>query len=114
MEGCIFCQIAAKKIPADIVYEDKEILVFRDINPQAPVHLLAIPKKHISSILEIDRHNQGIIGRLYLLIRQLMEKEPQAANGFRVVANSGPDAGQAVIHIHFHVLAGRRFSWPPG
>lgn len=114
MEDCIFCQIVEKKIKADVVYENNEFLVFKDINPQSPLHFLAIPKKHISSILEIDEQNQEIMGKLHLLIRWIMGKETKAKNGFRVVCNSGPDAGQAVSHVHFHLLAGRKFSWPPG
>jgi len=114
MEDCIFCQIVEKKIKAEIIYENNELLIFRDINPQAPLHLLVIPRKHISSILEISEENEEVIGKLYLAIRQIMEKEKKAINGFRVVCNSGPDAGQAVSHLHFHLLAGRKFSWPPG
>lgn len=114
MKDCLFCQIVEKKINANIVYENDTLLVFRDINPQAPVHLLVIPKKHISSILEINEQDQELIGKIHLVIRRIMEKETKAVNGFRIICNSGPDAGQAVAHLHFHLLAGRKFSWPPG
>lgn len=114
MDECIFCQIVKKEIPANIVYEDKEKLAFRDINPQAPVHILVIPKKHISSVLELSEKEQELMGKLFSLIKEIVRKETKARDGFRVVINCGSDAGQAVAHLHFHLLAGRKFSWPPG
>lgn len=114
MAECIFCQIVEKKIKAEIVYEDEKVVIFRDINPQAPFHILAIPKKHISTLSEITEEDNEIIAKLLSSIAQLIKKEVKAINGSRLVCNSGRDAGQAVPHLHFHLLAGRKFSWPPG
>lgn len=111
---CIFCKLAQGEIPTDVLYEDEEIFVFTDQNPQAPVHYLAIPKKHIASLNEADADDAALLGRLLLRIRQIAEDEGFAADGYRVVNNIGQDGGQSVAHIHFHVLAGRSLQWPPG
>lgn len=95
-----------------MVYEDDKVFAFEDINPQAPVHILVIPKQHISSINENKDHS--LIGYIYYVISQLVEKKGIKESGFRVVANYGPDAGMAVHHLHFHLLGGRPLSWPPG
>ncbi len=98
----------------DLVYEDDKALAFRDINPQAPVHILIIPKKHIARVLDIDKGDASLIGHLYLVARDVARKEKIDERGFRIVANCNSDAGQAVFHLHLHLLGGRRFSWPPG
>lgn len=110
---CLFCRIAGKKIPSKIVYEDETVVAFQDINPQAPVHLLIIPKKHVASIWEITSPDSKLVGNL-ILVAQKLARENKLENGFRLVANHGPDAGQSVDHLHFHLLGGRKFSWPPG
>jgi len=99
---------------SSIVYEDDGIVVFKDIEPQAPVHLLIIPKKHIGGLTELDKADELLIGRIVGLSKTLAERFSFSQCGFRLVANSGPDAGQAVDHIHFHLLGGRKFAWPPG
>lgn len=110
---CLFCKIAAGEIPSNKLYEDSELLAFYDIDPQAPVHFLVIPKAHIPSAAAIDEQNAAIIGKVYSVIARLA-KELKLDNGFRIVTNCGEDGGQTVGHLHFHVLAGRNLSWPPG
>jgi len=114
MNKCIFCQIVDKNIKADIVYEDKNIVAFRDINPQAPVHILVIPKKHISSIMSLQEEDEKYIGYIYRVCKEIAKKENVSKTGFRLVVNTGKDAGQEVQHLHFHFLAGRKLNWPPG
>lgn len=111
--NCLFCKIVNKEIPAKIAYEDEKVLVFHDINPQAPLHILLIPKKHIESIMEIKEEDKDIILQIYQVIQKIA-KEENLSQGFRVVANYGRDAGQTVFHLHFHLLSGRLFAWPPG
>lgn len=113
MENCIFCKIAKGEIPSNKVYEDEMVLVFKDLNPQAPTHLLAIPKRHISHIDELEESDKELIGHIYYVISEL-SKELNLKKGFRVVANCREDGGQTVDHIHFHILAGRSLNWPPG
>jgi histidine triad (HIT) family protein len=113
-EDCIFCKIVQKKISANIVYEDELCLGFKDINPVTPVHILFIPKKHITSLDEVYEEDVNLIGHVLLNISKYARKEGLVERGYRVVNNIGKDAGQSVFHIHFHLLAGRRFSWPPG
>jgi len=114
MPECIFCRIVADKTPARRIYEDEELLAFDDLNPKAPVHILIIPKKHIPSVLELKEEDRsGIAAALELAGRLAREKELDRS-GFRIVTNTGPDAGQTVFHIHFHLLGGRRLGWPPG
>jgi len=114
MDKCIFCQIIEHKIPAQIVLENEEIIAFRDINPQAPVHILIIPKKHISSLIELNKNHDELIGQICRVAKELAKKESIDSSGFRLVVNTGPNAGQAVNHIHFHLLGGRKLKWPPG
>lgn len=114
MNDCIFCRIVNKEIKSEIVYEDERFLVFKDINPQAPIHLLVIPKKHISSINEITEENEEVLYGIFSVINKIANKLGFSKDGYRVVVNTGKDAGQAVFHIHFHVLSKRKFSWPPG
>lgn len=114
MNSCIFCKIVNKEIPAEIVYEDAEVVVFKDINPQAPLHLLLVPRQHISNINEISDSNAGVISKIFCVAKQLALKFGVAESGYRIVVNTSKDAGQEVFHIHFHFLAGRKFSWPPG
>ncbi len=109
-EGCLFCRIVAGEIPGDIVYQDKEFLAFRDINPQAPKHVIIIPKTHIASLTELTEQQQGLIGRLIILTRNLAEKEGIAESGYRLAVNCGPEGGQVVPHLHFHLIGGRKLS----
>lgn len=111
---CIFCKIANKEIDCSFVYEDEDIVVFEDVNPVAPVHLLAIPKKHVSSILEIDELGDGISARILKIISKVAKDLNIDEDGFRIVSNTGHGAGQSVAHLHFHILGGRKFGWPPG
>jgi len=114
MEGCIFCRIAAKEIPASVVYEDTEMLAFDDISPKAPVHVLLIPKEHFASLNELPAGREGLLGRMLEKARAVAEARGVAKSGYRVVLNTARDAGQDVFHIHFHVLGGRKMTWPPG
>lgn len=111
---CLFCKIAAKEIPAKVVYEDSRSLAFADINPQAPVHLLVIPKAHIPSAHELDARDNELIGHLFQVISKLAKDHGVAEAGYRVVTNNGPAAGQTVFHLHLHLVGGRDLSWPPG
>lgn len=108
MEDCIFCKIIKKEIPSEIVYEDEGIIAFKDINPAAPIHILVIPKKHISSIIEIKKEDEAIIGKIYSVINKIAEDIGIKEKGFRVILNCGEDGGQEVKHIHFHLLAGKK------
>jgi histidine triad (HIT) family protein len=105
---CVFCRIVAGEIPADIAYQDKELIAFRDIHPQAPTHLLIIPKVHIASLTQLSDKQQRLIGRLVLLAKDLAEKEGISASGYRLSVSCGADGGQLVPHIHFHLLGGRK------
>ena len=112
-EKTIFKRIIDKEIPADIIYEDDQCLVFRDVSPQAPTHVLIIPKKEIASLAMIADEDQALIGHLTLVIRDVA-KQLGLASGYRVVVNCGAEGGQAVDHLHFHLLGGRQLKWPPG
>lgn len=114
MNNCIFCKIVAKELPSKIVYEDDDILSFHDINPQAPVHLLVIPKKHIPSLAVVDESDEQILGKLLGKASYIAKKTGIAEDGFRVVINTNRDAQQTVFHLHLHILGGRLMSWPPG
>ena len=105
---CIFCQIVARKTPADVVYEDEEFLAFRDIHPQAPRHVVIVPKSHIPSVTQLTSEQQGLIGRFILVAKDLAEKEGISAGGYRLAMNCGADGGQLVPHLHLHLLGGRR------
>ncbi len=110
---CIFCKIANGEIPSTKVYEDDTVLAFKDLEPQAPTHILVIPKKHITSAADITEENSAVIAHIFEVIAKL-SKDLGMEDGFRVVNNCGDSAGQTVKHIHFHVLSGRTFSWPAG
>lgn len=110
MEDCLFCKIAEGKIPSTCLYDQEGVFAFRDINPQAPVHFLVIPKKHIGSVSEITADNSALIARCFEVIAQLAAEDEELKNGYRVISNCGPDAGQTVHHLHFHVLGGTRMS----
>jgi histidine triad (HIT) family protein len=112
--NCIFCRIAAGQIPSTKVYEDDDAFAFRDINAQAPTHVLLIPKKHIASLNEASSEDQRLLGHLMSLAPQIAKQEGISDSGFRVVVNTGTEAGQSVWHIHLHVMGGRAMHWPPG
>ncbi len=112
--NCLFCKIISKKVPAKIIYEDEDVLAFEDINPQAPVHTLVIPKKHISTTLDINDEDRVLIGRLFQTAGKIAKEKGIAERGFRLVSNTNPEAGQTVYHIHIHLLGGRHMHWPPG
>ncbi|BAF59065.1 diadenosine tetraphosphate (Ap4A) hydrolase and other HIT family hydrolases [Pelotomaculum thermopropionicum SI] len=114
MQDCIFCKIVNRELPSDVVYENEDILVFKDIKPEAPVHLLLIPKKHIPSLLDLSEEDAGVIGQIQLAASRLAREMGLAERGFRLVNNCGRDSGQVVMHVHYHLLAGRPFKWPPG
>lgn len=105
---CLFCKIIKKEIPSDVVYEDEEVLAFKDIHPAAPVHILVIPKKHISSLVELQEQDIAVVGKIYQVINQIAKEQGFAQKGFRVIVNCGEDGGQEVGHLHFHVLAGKK------
>jgi histidine triad (HIT) family protein len=111
--NCLFCKIAAKQIPAKIVYEDPDLFAFEDINPQAPTHILICPRKHFKSLAQAAPEDQAILGKLQLVAAQLA-RERNLLDGYRTVVNSGEGAGQTVFHLHLHLLGGRNFRWPPG
>lgn len=113
MNDCLFCKIIKGDIPSDKVYEDELVYVFKDIAPTAPVHLLVIPKEHISKLDEVDESNSAVIAHIYEVVAKL-SKDLDLKDGFRVVSNCGESAGQSVFHIHFHLLAGRPLQWPAG
>lgn len=114
MSDCLFCRIVRREIPAEILHEDDDVLAFRDINPQAPVHFLVIPKKHLTSLAEITAADDRLMGRIVAAINAVAAAQGLISGGFRVVTNVGREAGQTVPHLHFHVLGGRAFGWPPG
>ena len=107
MDDCIFCKIIKGEIPSEKVYEDEEILAFYDVNPIAPIHILVIPKKHIKSLADLKEEEQPIIGKIFSVINKIAEEKDFKEKGFRVVANCGKDGGQEVMHLHFHILAGK-------
>jgi histidine triad (HIT) family protein len=112
-EQCLFCRIASGEIPADIVHSDDQLIVFRDINPQAPTHVLAIPRRHIPSARELGPGDRELLAALFEALRMTADAAG-LADGYRIVTNVGPAAGQSVEHLHFHLLGGRRLTWPPG
>ena len=107
-DNCIFCKIIKGEIPSSKVYEDEEILAFNDINPAAPVHVLVIPKKHITSLAEMEEGDEKIVGKIYKVINEISEKQGFKQKGYRVIVNCGKDGGQEVGHLHFHLLAGKQ------
>jgi Diadenosine tetraphosphate (Ap4A) hydrolase and other HIT family hydrolases len=112
--SCLFCKIVAGEIPAAKIYEDDTSIAFRDINPQAPVHVLVIPREHIASLADASDADEAMLGRLMLAAARVARQEGLTESGFRTVVNNGAGAGQSVFHIHLHVLGGRPLSWPPG
>jgi histidine triad (HIT) family protein len=114
MSECIFCKIAAKVIPAQIVYEDDLTVAFNDLNPQAPVHILLIPKKHLDHIDHAAADDEVLLGKLLMAASKIAGSAGIAQSGYRVVTNIGADGGQTVGHLHLHILGGRHLSWPPG
>ncbi|HHW01542.1 MAG TPA: histidine triad nucleotide-binding protein [Thermoanaerobacterales bacterium] len=111
---CIFCKIIQHEIPANTVYEDDEVIAFKDINPQAPIHLLIVPKEHVASIMEINDDNREILNKIIQVAQNLARQNNIDNKGFRLVVNTGDDGGQTVKHLHFHLLGGRFMTWPPG
>ena len=114
MSDCIFCKIAAGEIPADFVYQDDDVVAFRDITPQAPTHILVIPRKHIATLLETGTETAPLLGRMQHAAVEIARREGLAERGFRLVTNCLEEAGQSVFHLHLHLLGGRRLGWPPG
>jgi histidine triad (HIT) family protein len=114
MDNCLFCKIINKEIPAPRVYEDENAIVIRDINPQAPVHLLALPRRHYSGVHEVNAADNNLFGQLFQAVTRVVEQEKLAGQGYRLVVNFGEKAGQTVPHIHVHILSGRLLQWPPG
>lgn len=113
MPDCIFCKIASKDIPADIIYEDDHMMAFKDIEPQAPVHVLIIPKKHIESLDTIQKEDAALLSHILLKVQEIAS-ELGLENGYRLVNNCGEDGFQTVPHLHFHLLGARKMQWPPG
>lgn len=111
---CLFCNIAYKKIPAKIVYEDTEMIAFHDINPQAPIHILVIPKQHIATIDDTDTKDEQLLGSMILAAKKIAHAEQLHRTGYRLVFNVNSGGGQEVYHIHLHILGGRQMTWPPG
>jgi histidine triad (HIT) family protein len=111
---CLFCKIIADEIPADIIHESPDAIAFRDINPQAPTHVLIVPRRHISTINDLDESDTDAVGQLFLAARNIASQEGFAEDGYRVTMNCNAAAGQTVFHIHLHLLGGRNFTWPPG
>jgi histidine triad (HIT) family protein len=112
--SCLFCRIVGGEIPAKVAYQDDQVLAFHDINPQAPTHLLVIPKRHITSLADLRPEDDALVGSLVRRARELARELGLAERGFRVLFNAGEDAGYSVYHIHLHLLGGRRLGWPPG
>lgn len=110
---CIFCKIANGEIKSDVIFEDEKIVIFKDLNPEAPIHILAIPKEHIESAEKITPINSAIVAHIFEKISEL-QNDLKLQEGFRVVTNCGETAGQTVKHLHFHILSGRKLNWPPG
>jgi histidine triad (HIT) family protein len=114
MSECLFCRIIEGRMPAKILYQDEHTLAFDDINPQAPVHSLVIPKRHVLSVHTLEESDQALLGRLLVTCNKVARDKGLSDRGFRLVVNTGHDGGQTVSHLHFHVLGGRHLGWPPG
>ncbi len=114
LDSCLFCKIVSGAIPAERIYEDELVLAIRDINPQAPVHVLLMPKRHLTSVLELGETEAPLLHRIIQAAVQLARREGIAERGFRLVTNTGREGGQAIPHLHFHLLGGRPMGWPPG
>jgi len=111
---CLFCRIVAGEIPSEKVYEDEHVTAFKDIHPQAPVHILVIPNRHIPSLAEMSPADKELFGHLLFAVKEIAAASGLSERGYRLVVNCGKDAGQAVSHVHFHLLGGRQMGWPPG
>jgi histidine triad (HIT) family protein len=114
MSGCLFCNIVDRTIQSTIVYEDEQALAFQDIRPQAPVHILVIPKRHVQSVQDVKGNDTSLMGHLLMVCVKLAKEKGISESGYRIVTNSGVHAGQTVLHLHFHLLGGRSMTWPPG
>ncbi len=114
MSDCLFCKIRDGEIQGDIVFEDDDVLAFNDVNPQAPVHVLIIPKKHISTVNDMSAEDELLMGKLFSTAKNIASQKAVSEDGYRLVVNSNEQAGQSVFHIHMHLLAGRNMTWPPG
>jgi histidine triad (HIT) family protein len=114
MSDCLFCGIVDGKVKANLVYEDDAVVAFKDIAPKAPVHFLIIPRKHVASVSDIAESDRELIGAIFQVAAKLAREQGIAESGYRVVVNSGADAGQSVLHLHYHLLGGRQMTWPPG
>jgi histidine triad (HIT) family protein len=113
-QSCLFCKIVAGEIPSDAVHEDDLVFAFNDINPVAPVHQLIVPKQHVASVAVLSDADAELLGRVFAVTAELAARAGLPDRGYRVVTNVGPDGGQSVDHLHFHLLGGRRMTWPPG
>lgn len=113
-KDCLFCRIVRREIPSDIVRESEELVAFNDINPQAPRHVLIIPKAHIASVNDLQADEAALVGKMFLLAKEIAEDHEFSETGYRLVMNTGKHAGQSVFHVHLHMLGGRHLSWPPG
>jgi histidine triad (HIT) family protein len=114
MSACLFCKFVSREIPTQVVYEDEHALAFRDINPQAPTHILVIPRMHIENLAAMQAEHAGLMGHLLWVCAEIARQEGVEAEGYRVVLNTNRAAGQSVYHLHFHLLGGRQMGWPPG
>ncbi len=114
MSDCLFCRIIAREVPGKIVYEDDRVCAFEDINPQAPTHVLIVPKRHIASLNDLTPEDDGIVGEIVRRAAAIAKERGHSAGGYRVLFNTNRDAGQTVFHIHLHLLGGRSLGWPPG
>ena len=114
MSDCLFCKILEGEIPADIVFENDDVLAFRDVNPEAPTHILIIPRQHISTVNDLTDNHELIMGKLFSVAKIIAAREGVSDDGYRMVVNCNEKAGQTVFHIHMHLLAGRSMTWPPG
>ena len=114
MSECLFCKMVSGEIAPDKVYEDDDVLAFRDISPQAPHHVLVIPKEHIATLNDLEMRHAALLGKMYLAVKAIAKQEGVAEGGYRTVMNCNSDGGQTVYHIHLHMLAGRGLQWPPG
>lgn len=114
MDNCLFCKIVAGEIPANIIYQDEDVVAFEDINPQAPLHILLIPRRHIGSMTDVTQEDGALLASIYMAATRIARERGVAESGFRFLTNVGPDSGQSVFHLHFHLLGGRKLGWPPG
>ncbi len=114
MPECLFCKIAAGELDTELIYEDEQVVAFNDLNPQAPIHVLVIPKKHIATLNELEPEDAALVGSLYLAAKTLARQKGVDDSGYRTLMNCNADGGQTVFHLHLHLLGGRRMGWPPG